>query len=150
MAQTVRAAKRKRQPPDVLAPWLERPITGRMPFTLVPDWVMLHSPVPATAFRLWCVMRSMQFENGPGIPAMTLDEVCWLLPGVGGKPTSKARAREALDCLLQQGLIRDVSAKGVPKAARRLYLAFDEPVGPVEWRNARSKLARYARLWRKG
>lgn len=142
--------RRAKQAPDVLAPYLDRPQTERQPFTQVPDWVILCDAVPVTAFRLWCVLRSMQFEQGPGIPPLNLDEVCWLLPGVGGKPTSKARAREALDCLLLTGLLKDVSAPGTGKAARRLYLAFDEPVIPVQWKSARGKLARYTRLWRRG
>lgn len=146
---TQRKAK-QRQRPDVLAPFLDLPEAGkRLSFTQVPDWVMLCDRVNPTAFRLWCVLRSMQFENGPGIPPLTLDEVCWLLPGINKKPTSRTRAREALDCLLTEGLLKDVTAEGASKAAPRLYLAMDEPQGPMGWSSARRKLRRYTKLWRK-
>lgn len=136
---------------DVLAPYLERPLVAtRQAFTKLPDWVGLNERVTSTAFRLWCILRSMQFETGPGIPPLTLDQVCWLLPGVKGKPTSRARAREALDCLLNEGLLKDVSEEGLSKSAPRLYLAMDEPQRPATWMNARSKLRGYRKLWRKG
>ncbi len=133
--------------PDVLAPYREPP-GPRQPFTQVPDWVMLCERVTPTAFRLWSILRSMQFEKGPGIPPLTLDGVCWLLPGVNGRPTSKGRAREALDCLLAEGILEDVSADGVPKSAPRLYLTHDTPRKPVEWPSARSKLKKYLASWR--
>lgn len=140
---------RRKQVPDVLAPFLDLPEAGRrLSFTQVPDWVMLCDRVNPTAFRLWCVLRSMQFENGPGIPPLTLDEACWLLPGINGKPTSKTRAREALDCLLAEGLLQDVTAEGSSKSAPRVYLAVDEPTEPTEWSSARRKLRRYTKLWR--
>jgi len=136
--------------PDVLAAFLDESPTGlRLPFTKVPDWVMICERINPTAFRLWCIMRSMQFEGGPGIPPVTLDEICYLLPGVNGKPTSKARGREALDSLLVEGLLKDVSAPGTPKSAPRLYLALDEPQnGGMGFSGARRKLNRYTRLWR--
>jgi hypothetical protein len=136
---------------DVLAPYIDAPPTATRPaFTQVPDWVMLCERISATAFRLWCVLRSMQFEKGPGIPPMTLDQVCWLLPGVKGKPTSRTRAREALDSLLEEGLLKDVSEEGLSKAAPRLYLAMDEPQRAMGWTGARRKFRGYRRLWRKG
>lgn len=145
-----RTAKPKATP-DVLAPFLDGlPSGSQPPFTKIPDWVMLCDRVNPTAFRLWCILRSMQFENGPGIPPLTLDEVCYLLPGVNRKPTSKTRAREALDNLLDEGLLKDVSGEGTPKAAPRLYLAFDEPQKAMGFSGARRKLRRYTRLWRSG
>lgn len=136
---------------DVLAAYADAPPAGSRPaFTQVPDWVMLCERVTPTAFRLWCILRSMQFERGPGIPPMVLDEVCWLLPGINGKPTSRTRAREALDCLLGEGLLKDVSAEEVPRSAPRLYLAVDEPQKGMGYSGARRKLKRYHRLWRKG
>jgi hypothetical protein len=121
----------------------------RPSFTQIPDWIILNERVNPTAFRLWCILRSMQFEHGPGIPPLTLDQVCWLLPGVNGKPTSKTRAREALDCLLTEGLLMDVSAEGVSRAGARSYLAVDTPQKGMGWTGARRKLARYHRLWRR-
>lgn len=137
--------------PDVLAVFLDMPETARrQAFTQVPDWVMLCERVNPTAFRLWCILRSTQFEDGPGIPPLTLDEVCWLLPGVNGKPTSKTRAREALDCLLEEGLLRDVTAETASRSAPRIYLAVDEPRKAMGWTGARRKLKGYHRLWRGG
>lgn len=120
----------------------------RASFTQVPDWVMLCERINPTAYRLWCILRSMQFEKGPGIPPMTLDEVCWLLPGINKKPTSKTRAREALDSLLTEGLLLDVSAEGASKSGARSYLTVDSPREAMGWPGARRKLARYHRTWR--
>lgn len=126
-----------------------RPQGRDLPFTQVPDWVMLCERINPTAFRLWCILRSMQFEGGgPGIPPMTLDQICWLLPGVNGKPTSKSRAREALDALLGEGLLIDVSDESVPRSGARSYVALDSPRGGVKWTGARKKLSRYHRGWR--
>lgn len=129
-----------------------RALKRRRPsFTQVPDWIMLCERINPTAFRLWCILRSMQWESGPpGIPPLTLDEVCWLLPGVNGKPTSKARAREALDALLAEGLLMDASAAGASRSGARSYLAVDAPQKAMGWPGARRKLAGYYRLWRKG
>ena len=121
---------------------------ARPAFTLVPDWVMLCERIPPTAFRLWCILRSMQFERGPGIPPLTVDQVCWLLPGVNGKPTSRARAREALAALLGEGLLSDVSAKGTGRSAARTYQAHDQPDRSMGWTGARRKLGRYWPGWR--
>lgn len=122
----------------------------RSSFTQVPDWIMLCERITPTAFRLWCILRSMQFEHGPpGIPPMTLDQVCWLLPGVNGKPTSKARAREALDILLAEGLLMDSSPAGTSRAGARSYLAVDTPQKSMGWTGARRKLTGYHRWWRK-
>lgn len=135
---------------DVLAAFADGPVgLSRPAFTQVPDWVMLSERVTPTAFRLWCILRSMQFEKGPGIPPLTLDEICWLLPGVKGKPTSRARAREAMDCLLGEGLLKDVSEEGLSKVAPRIYLAMDEPQGAMGWTGARRKLSGYRKLWRR-
>lgn len=134
---------------DVLAAFMDSPASGSQPpFTKIPDWVMLCERVNPTAFRLWCILRSMQFEDGPGIPPLTLDEICWLLPGVNGKPTSKARAREALDNLLTEGLLKDASAENAPRTAPRIYLAMDEPQDRMGFTGARRKLRRYTKLWR--
>ncbi|MFE0472424.1 hypothetical protein ACFW2V_12490 [Streptomyces sp. NPDC058947] len=126
----------------------ERARHRRPSFTLIPDWVMLCERINPTAFRLWCILRSMQFEDGPGIPPMTLDQVCWLLPGVNGKPTSKTRARQALDVLLDEGLLVDVSIEGTARAEARSYLTRDAPQKAMGWPGARRKLARYYRTWR--
>lgn len=120
----------------------------RQAFTQIPDWVMLCERINPTAFRLWCILRSMQFEDGPGIPPLTLDQVCWLLPGINKKPTSKARAREALDALLDEGLLMDVSPEGTSRAGARSYLTVDLPQRAMGWPGARRKLARYCRAWR--
>lgn len=145
-----RTKKQAKARPDVLAPFFDEPPSSkRPPFTQIPDWVMLSDRVGTTAFRLWCILRSMQFENGPGIPPLTMDEICWLLPGVNGKPTSRSRAKEAMDNLLDVGLLKDVSAQGLSRTTPRLYLAMDEPSGPMGHSSARRKLKRYTKLWRK-
>lgn len=93
----------------------------------------------------------MQFESGSNLimPPLTIDEICWLLPGVNGKPTSAARAREALGCLMKEGFLKDISDPGLGKGAPRSYLALDQPDKPEVWKDARGKLRMYTRLWRK-
>lgn len=110
---------------------------------------MLCERINPTAFRLWCILRSMQFEKGPGIPPLTLDQVCWLLPGVNGRPTSKTRAREALDALLGEGILTDVSPEGTSRSGARSYLTTDTPQKAMGWPGARRKLRGYHRLWRR-
>lgn len=111
---------------------------------------MLCERIPPPAFRLWCILRSMQFESGPNLmmPPLTIDEVCWLMPGVNGKPTSAARAREALNCLMKEGFLKDISDPGLGKGAARTYLALDEPDKPEVWKDARGKLRAYVKSWR--
>lgn len=144
-----RATRKSKARPDVLAAFADMPdATRRLAFTQVPDWVMVCERIDTTAFRLWCILRSMQFENGPGIPPLNLDEMCWLLPGVNGKPTSKARAREALKSLLEEGLMVDATGEGAARTAPRIYLAVDEPKKAMGWTSPRRKLKGYSRLWR--
>ena len=150
-ALDIRRKARPKAKADVLAVFVDGlPSGSQPPVTKIPDWIMLCDRINPTAFRLWCILRSMQFENGPGIPPLTLDEICFLRPGINKKPTSKTRAREALDSLLEEGLLKDVSGENVPKAAPHLYLAFDEPQGAMGFSGARRKLKRYTRLWRGG
>lgn len=136
------------RPASLRARIRRRRLRRRFAFTQVPDWVMLCERINPTAFRLWCILRSMQFENSSGVPPMTLDEVCWLLPGVNGKPTSKTRAREALDALLEEGVLVDVSPEGTSRAGARTYVAVDRPQKAMGWTGARRKLLAYHRGWR--
>lgn len=128
---------------------LSGPAPRRPAFTQIPDWIMLCERINPTAFRLWCILRSMQFEgDGPGIPPLTLDEICWLLPGVNGKPTSRTRAREALDVLLAEGLLVDAGAVDTSRSGAHLYRTTDTPARAMGWTGPRRKLARYLSSWR--
>lgn len=115
-------------------------------FTQIPDWMLLNERINSTALRLWCILRSMQFENGAPIPAVTIDELCWLLPGVNGKPSSRPRVTEALETLISEGLLEEVEKKGTA----RIYKCTDESVKSARWWSAKVKLRWYAAAWRKG
>lgn len=146
LADLVRNELRRRAPPE---PWTSQILDNpRLAFTQVPDWVMTHESVTPTAFRLWCILRSMKFETGQEIPPLTLDQVCWLLPGIKGKPTSRTRAREALDVLLGEGLLKDASERGLGRAAARSYVTKDRPERAMGWTSARQKLSKYRKEWR--
>jgi hypothetical protein len=123
----------------------------RPAFTKIPDWIMLCDRLTPTAFRLWCILRALKFELGPGkeIPPLTLDQVCWLLPGVNGKPSSKTRVREALDCLLAEGVLIDLTDGAASSGAACRYDVLDEPQNAMGWTGARRKLAAYVKTWRK-
>lgn len=94
--------------------------------TQVRDWIMLHPGMSRTAFQLYCLLRSMVSEKRPtSLRRMSLDQLCFLLPGVNGKPTSLTAVKDALRLLCHLGLVTNpdsmvgfpTQAVGFPTAA---------------------------------
>ncbi|MFI1386675.1 hypothetical protein ACH4U8_45705, partial [Embleya sp. NPDC020886] len=128
--------------------------------TQVRDWSLLHPRVPHTSMRLYLVVRSMIIENdkrgGAGLRPLTYDQLCWLLPGVNGKPTSLTTVKDALRVLDAEGLMtnpddrRIVTSTGRGKVqVLRRFQVHDFPRDDYRgWRNAWDKLAAYRPDWR--
>ena len=125
--------------------------------TQVRDWIMLHPGLTRTAFRLYCLLRSMVSEKRPGpLRRMTLDQVCYLLPGVNGKGTSLTAVKDALRLLGSLGLVTTAEERVVASSGRggihstlRRYQVNDLPPHAYDgWRNAWDKLDSYQPDWR--
>ncbi|MEU8828880.1 hypothetical protein [Streptomyces sp. NPDC048636] len=140
-------------------------ITDYWSYSQIRDYVLLMPGLSHTTLRLYLLLRSMVTEANRwprgGLRRMTIDQMCWLLPGPGGKPISVSAMYELLDALKKLNLVvpKDSIAaegasalKGKEKAARgilRGYTVKDLP--PTEytgWRNAWDKLDAYTPNWR--
>jgi hypothetical protein len=117
-------------------------------YTQVRDWILLTEGVPRTARHLYLILRSMlQEKRATGLRRMTVDQICWLLPGVNGKPISKRAAQNAIQDLLDANLI--TCADPDDYNGPRLYKVRDmPPEGYQGWRNAWDKLDAYVPNWR--
>lgn len=130
----------------------------RLSFTPIRDWTMLHPELRGTPFQLYAIMRSLVIEKGGNQSSrrLTLDHLCWLLPGVNGKPTSLTAVRDALKVLNQLGLVtnRDgerlvaSTGRGGIESRRRFQVNDLPPEGFQGWRNAWDKLDSYREDWR--
>jgi len=129
-------------------------------YTKVRDWILFHTSLSRTALHLYLILRSLILENdkrgGGGLRALTYDELCWLLPGVNGKPTSLTAVKDALRALDVEGLVtnpddrRTVTSTGRGKIqVQRRYQVHDFPRDDYEgWRNGWDKLDAYRADWR--
>jgi hypothetical protein len=130
----------------------------RLSFTPIRDWTMLHPELRGTPFQLYAIMRSLVIEKGSNQSSrrLTLDHLCWLLPGVNGKPTSLTAVRDALKVLNHLGLVtnRDgerlvaSTGRGGIESRRRFQVNDLPPEGFQGWRNAWDKLDNYREDWR--
>lgn len=95
--------------------------------TYVRDWIALCDDLRDADVRGYLILRSLVFE-GKGVKnrvrVLTLAELCQLIPGPNGKPSSLSRIRELLRCLSAVGLITTpeggpvtTSSGGRPRAA---------------------------------
>lgn len=142
-------------------------ITDYWSYTQVRDYVMLAPGMTHTAFRLYCLLRSMVVEASrrprSGMRRMTIDQLCWLLPGPNDKPLSVSAMYEVLKTLERLELVvpKDVleldgitTLKGKERAAKGISRGFtvnDLPPAAEHtgWRNAWDKLDAYSPDWRK-
>jgi hypothetical protein len=117
--------------------------------TQVRDWVMLHPQMTRTSFHLYCLLRSMVSEKRTtSLRRMSLDQLCYLLPGVNGKPTSLTTIKDALQVLTALGLVTNPEGRLVASTGRggiqttlRRYQVHDLPPESFDgWRNAWDKL----------
>lgn len=130
----------------------------RLSYTSVRDWTMLHSELRGTPFQLYAIMRSLVIDKAGDQPSrrITLDQLCWLLPGVNGKPTSLTVVKDALRTLDRLGLVTNPDSerlvtstgdRGI-KSRRRFQINDLPPDGFRGWRNAWDKLDGYREDWR--
>lgn len=74
-------------------------------YTTMRDWIAVCPDVSATAARVYWIVRSLMLEKGPRERRLSLDQLCWLLPGINKKPTSETRVKDALRELEAVGLL---------------------------------------------
>ncbi|MFI9311193.1 hypothetical protein [Streptomyces triculaminicus] len=141
-------------------------ITDYWSYTQIRDYVMLMPGMTHTAYRLYCLLRSMMVEASrrprSGMRRMTIDQLCWLLPGPNDKPLSVSAMYEILKTLEQLNLVVPKDAvelagitklKGKARAAQgisRGFIVNDLPPDALHtgWRNAWDKLDAYTPGWR--
>lgn len=141
-------------------------ITDYWSYTQVRDYLMLMPGMTHTAYRLYSLLRSMIAEasrqSWNGMRRMTIDQLCWLLPGPKDKPTSVSTMYEVLATLEELNLVvpKDTlelegisQLKGKERAAKgisRGFIVNDLPpdAAYTGWRNAWDKLDAYRPDWR--
>ncbi|MFD8268492.1 hypothetical protein [Streptomyces althioticus] len=141
-------------------------ITDYWSYTQVRDYLMLMPGMTHTSYRLYSLLRSMIAEasrqSWNGMRRMTIDQLCWLLPGPKDKPTSVSTMYEVLGTLEDLNLVvpKDTlelegisQLKGKARAAKgisRGFIVNDLPpdAAYTGWRNAWDKLDAYRPDWR--
>jgi hypothetical protein len=125
--------------------------TDRWSYTNVRDWVLLYPDLSRTSLHLYLILRSMIVEKrDTGLRRMTIDQLCYLLPGIDGKDTSRTAGKDALRNLLEEGFLVCLDDEGSQPSGPRKYLVKDLPPRPNYdgWRNAWDKLDAYTPNWR--
>lgn len=130
----------------------------RLSYTPIRDWTMLHPELRGTPFQVYAIMRSLVVDKAADQLSrrITIDQLCWLLPGVNGKPTSETAVKDALKVLDRLGLVTNPdserlvtsSGKGGVQVRRRFQINDLPPDGFHGWRNAWDKLNDYREDWR--
>ena len=133
-------------------------VTDYWSYTQVRDWVLLLSDMTRTALHLYLLLRSMLTEKrAGGLRRMSLDQLCWLLPGVNGKPASLTMVKDALRLLEVHNLVvnpdgaRLVTSGGknaIQNAFRKYKVNDLPPDAYTGWRNVWDKLDAYTPDWR--
>ncbi|MFE3602428.1 hypothetical protein [Streptomyces sp. NPDC059142] len=141
-------------------------ITDYWSYTMVRDYVMLMPGMTHTAYRLYSLLRSMVTEASRrprgGMRRMTIDQLCWLLPGPNDKPLSVSAMYEVLKTLEKLNLVVPKDAvelagitklKGKARAVHGISRGFTvHDIRPADvhigWRNAWDKLDAYRPDWR--
>ncbi|MFE2314148.1 hypothetical protein ACFXC8_13295 [Streptomyces sp. NPDC059441] len=141
-------------------------ITDYWSYTQVRDYVMLMPGITHTAYRFYSILRSMMIEAArrprSGMRRMTIDQMCWLLPGPNDKPLSVSAMYDVLKTLEELNLVLPGDTlelegasklKGKAKAAMAIargMRVMDLPPSAryTGWRNAWDKLDAYRPDWR--
>ncbi|WP_435059539.1 hypothetical protein [Streptomyces sp. bgisy060] len=129
--------------------------------TQVRDWVLLLPDMTRTALHLYMILRAMVRENvrrkGGGLRRMSVDQLCFLLPGINKKPCSPTMVKDALKLLAEHNLVVNPedghlvksTGKGGIQNSFRTYQVNDLPPDAyVGWRNVWDKLDAYTPDWR--
>lgn len=136
-------------------------ITDYWTHTQVRDWVLLLPDMTRTALHLYLVLRSMVYETarrkGGGLRRMSLDQLCYLLPGVNKKPCSPTMIKDALKLLGELDLVvnpdggrlvTSTGRGGIQNSFRKYKVNDLPPDAFVGWRNVWDKLDAYTPDWR--
>ena len=120
-------------------------------YTQIRDWMLICPDISHTALRLYSILRSMIIEKGDeGLRRLTIDQLCWLLPGPNGKETSRTAVKDAMRVLLDKKLLECTDDDAKNPSGPRKYIVKDFPPKEYEgWRNAWDKLNAYTPDWRK-
>ncbi|MEV5598924.1 hypothetical protein [Streptomyces sp. NPDC052496] len=136
-------------------------ITDYWTHTQVRDWVLLLPGMTRTALHLYLILRSMVYESarrkGGGLRRMSLDQLCFLLPGVNEKPCSPTMVKDALRLLAEHNLVvnpdggrlvTSTGKGGIQNSFRKYKVNDTPPDAYVGWRNVWDKLDAYTPDWR--
>ncbi|MFJ4343219.1 hypothetical protein [Streptomyces sp. NPDC088915] len=137
-------------------------ITDYWTFTQVRDWILLLPGITRTALHLYLLLRSMVTETARrrekgGLRRMSLDQLCWLLPGVNDKPASITMVKDALRLLAQfdlvvnpegERLVTSTGKGGIQNSLRKFQVNNLPPEKYEGWRNVWDKLDAYTPDWR--
>lgn len=137
------------------------PDNGGWHYTIMRDWIAVCPDISPTAARLYWIIRSIMHEKGERARRLSYDQLCYLLPGVNGKPTGETRVKDALRELETVGLLSnpdgDVVRRWItdPKTGKqrkdnfRRWKVHDYPTHDYAgWRSAIAKLDAYTEDWR--
>lgn len=125
-------------------------------WTTMRDWIAVCPDISATAIRLYWIVRSIMHEKGDKSRRLSIDHLCWLMPGINDKPCSPTRIKDALRELEQAGLLSNpdetvtrqwvtnaTTGKRTKENFRRWRIHDLAPAGYGGWRSAIAKLAAY-------
>lgn len=134
----------------------------RWSHTPVRDWIMVVPELRGTPFHLYCIMRSLLWDGKDVDPGddrsklLTLDQLCWLMPGPNNKPCSLSTMKVLLQTLDDEGLVVNPdgerlvtsTGKGKIQVSRRFQINELPELPHVGWRSPWAKLQDYREDWR--
>ncbi|MGW7460947.1 hypothetical protein [Streptomyces sp. NPDC054797] len=137
-------------------------ITDYWSYTQVRDWVLLVRGITRTALHLYLLLRAMVSETarrtGGGLRRMSVDQLCYLLPGINDKPCSPTMVKDALRLLAEhdlvvnpdgdERLVTSTGKGGIQNSFRKYQVNDLPPDAYVGWRNVWDKLDAYTPDWR--
>lgn len=121
------------------------PEDGGWHHTVMRDWIAVCPDIGPTAYRLYAITRSLVIEKRGSVRKLTLNELCKLLPGPNGKPSSLGRIRDAIRELSAIGLYSTPNGKAITtssskNAAERplLIRINDFPANPASYKGPKN------------
>lgn len=95
------------------------PDDGGWHHTVMRDWIAVCPDIGPTAYRLYAITRSLVIEKRGAVRKLTLNELCALLPGPNGKPSSLGRIRDAIRELSAIGLYSTPDGKAITTSSSK-------------------------------
>lgn len=121
------------------------PDDGGWHHTVMRDWIAVCPDIGPTAYRLYSITRSLVIEKRGAVRKLTLNELCRLLPGPNGKPSSLGRIRDAIRELSAIGLYttpdgKPITTSSSKNAAERplLIRINDFPANPSSYKGPKN------------